>query len=470
MVEQYIPQPDDSILGIITPKEPFVFQPTIVEPTPEQVSEALNQVKPTTVEENFDIEKLLRTKIRSSSNHAFFIVDLGVLRQQVERWRSLMPRVEMFYAIKCNPNPVMLKVLVSMGVNFDCASMSEIKTVMRLGVTPDRIIFANPCKLASHIAFARTARVKMTTFDNEDELRKIKRIFPAARLVLRIATDDSAAAHSRLSVKFGARESEWANLIKVAKDLKLRLIGVSFHVGSGCSDAKAYELALRASRKVFDMAAEAGFKMELLDIGGGFPGTDTGVPTFQQIADVVNPTLASLFPENIRVIAEPGRYVAMRTHTLAVTIHGRRITPEQRIYYVDDGVYGSLSCIVWDHQKPTPIPLARNAHERPHHPSTIFGPTCDSIDCIGKDLNLPEMQIGEWFYFRDMGAYTAASACQFNGFLTERFFYVDSKQSASATGRGKRPATPLKDMIKQQPKVPKTQKPVVPPTARPPPQ
>ena len=120
----------------------------------------------------------------------------------------------------------MLKQLIGMGVNFDCASLSEIKTVMRLGVTPDRIIFANPCKLPSHIAFARTARVKMMTFDNEDELRKIKKIFPGARLVLRIATDDSAATHSRLSTKFGAKEAEWGNLIKVAKDLKLRLIGV----------------------------------------------------------------------------------------------------------------------------------------------------------------------------------------------------------------------------------------------------
>eukprot|EP00698_Gefionella_okellyi_P011862 TRINITY_DN3154_c0_g1_i2.p1 TRINITY_DN3154_c0_g1~~TRINITY_DN3154_c0_g1_i2.p1 ORF type:complete len:364 (-),score=49.74 TRINITY_DN3154_c0_g1_i2:149-1240(-) len=347
--------------------------------------------------------------------------------------------------MKCNPNPIILKELADMGVNFDCASLSEIRTVLRMGVAPNRVIFANPCKLPSHIEFARTARVKLTTFDNEDELRKVKRLFPAAHLVLRIATDDSGAKHSQLSAKFGAKETEWAGLIQLAKELNLRLVGVSFHVGSGQSDARAYELALRSAHRIFAMAAEVGFQLNLLDIGGGFPGVDSDTLNIHAIASIVNPLLAELFRDpSVRVIAEPGRYVVMRTHILAVNIYARRVTAAQHVYYVDDGVYGSLSCIVWDHQHPVPIPLARQTKQpcsqRATFRSTIFGPTCDSIDCIGKDMLLPEMDINEWFYFRDMGAYTAASACHFNGFLTDRFFYIDSQKPALLPARSKRGA------------------------------
>lgn len=365
----------------------------------------------------------------------FYVIDLGQLVQQYEQWTTLLPRVKPFYAVKCNPDPGLVKTLAHLGAGFDCASHGEIMQIISYGVEPSRIIMANPCKLPSHITGARNLGVSLFTFDNTDELAKIHRLYPQAELVLRILTDDS---HSlmRFGSKFGAPPSSWSKIFKMARDLGMNIVGLSFHVGSGCMSPVAFTEALRRARSAFDLAERFGFRLGLLDIGGGFPGSDEDGVCFSDIARAIGPVLDELFPLHVRVIGEPGRYLAHSTHTLACSVYARRyIDPEMTaevpgadsdlryLYYINDGVYGSFNCIFFDHAHPTPIPLRRK-ERAPQHKCKIFGPTCDSMDVVAADLELPELKVGDWIYFENMGAYTTSAASRFNGFKTSHFYYI----------------------------------------------
>jgi len=360
-------------------------------------------------------------------------VDLSFLFKQHRQWEELLPRVEPFYAIKCNPDKAFLEVLASLGTGFDCASKEEIRLVKECGVANSKIIYANPCKSRTHILKAREEGVKMMTFDNLDELKKIHKLYREAELVLRILPDDS---HSlmKFGSKFGAPQEIWEELLQEARELDLNVIGVSFHVGSGCYDAIAFSNTLHLARQLFDFGEKFGFKFTLLDIGGGYPGCSNVTPSFAQIANVIRPLLDELFPSSVRVISEPGRYYAASTTTFVTSIHSRRLffdelNSKSFKYYIGDGVYGSFNCIFFDHAQPLPSMVFPSNEESQNgdkgiFKSTIFGPTCDSMDKIAENIFLPELKVGEWIYFPDFGAYTTAAASSFNGFDKSNSFYI----------------------------------------------
>jgi ornithine decarboxylase len=208
----------------------------------------------------------------------FYIVDLGVVASQLERWRAALPRVIPYYAVKCNPDPVIVQTLALLGCSFDCASRGEISLVQNVSAElpddvpkPD-IIFANPCKGRAHIIDAVCRGVQYMTFDNVAEIHKCASVSKRIKLVLRIFADDSGS-QIQLSTKFGAPRQHWNKLLVEAKQAGLEVVGVSFHVGCGCRDVTRYEMALRDAKEVFEMARrDFGFEMRILDIGGGFPG------------------------------------------------------------------------------------------------------------------------------------------------------------------------------------------------------
>lgn len=226
-------------------------------------------------------------------------------------------------AIKCNPDPYVLRLLAALGTGFDCASNGEIAKVLEIGVEPSRVIFANPCKATSFIRSAAKAGVDMMTFDNTDELYKTARTHPNAQLVLRILTDDSKSL-CRLGLKFGAPLVTVPALLQKAKELNLNVVGVSFHVGSGCYDSSAFSDAVMRARTAFDMGKEAGYDFSLLDIGGGFEDA-----TFEATASILTEALHRYFPnrQNIRIIAEPGRYYVSKAFSLAANVIARRASP-----------------------------------------------------------------------------------------------------------------------------------------------
>jgi len=302
-------------------------------------------------------------------DEAFYFIDLGTVVRKYKQWLSLLPRVTPFYAIKCNPNPAIIKTLGSLGVNFDCASRTEIQQVLGAGFESNRIIYANPTKMKSHITFAKGSGVELMTFDNKDELTKIAECYPAAKLLLRIITDDSQSV-CRFSTKFGAPLGQTKQLLRAAKDLGLDVVGISFHVGSGCMSVLSFGAAIESAHRVFQEATEVGYDFTMLDLGGGWPGTDDGTVTFPDIANFIRPIIDEKFPPHVQVIAEPGRYFVAESHTLVVNVFAKRvIEPENSecqksfLYYVNDGVYQSFNCIFFDHLHPTPLVFAPNGRE-----------------------------------------------------------------------------------------------------------
>jgi len=365
----------------------------------------------------------------NQSERAFYIIDLGELTNSFSNWMRCLPDVHPYYAIKCNPNPVILEALAALGANFDCASENEIKTIIEITKDPTRIIFANPCKMSSQIRYARANDVDMMTFDCEEELYKIKLYHPYAKLILRLAVDDSNSI-CKFNKKFGCKLEQVEELLTIAKTLKLAVVGFSFHVGSGCKSVNNFYDAISDCRKAADVAKKLGISVEIIDIGGGFPGTDR-VIKFEDIAKRVNDGIQDFFADDlnenkIRFIAEPGRYFAESTHTLVLNVIGKKKMMDEKgeiiVYYLNDGIYGSFGCIYFDHNNPTILPF--NERDGKLNRSRLFGPTCDSIDLIADEIMLPELAIGEWCYVENFGSYTIASSSNFNGFKTSIFKYI----------------------------------------------
>lgn len=365
----------------------------------------------------------------NQSERAFYIIDLGELTNSFSNWMRCLPDVHPYYAIKCNPNPVILEALAALGANFDCASENEIKTIIEITKDPTRIVFANPCKMSSQIRYARANDVDMMTFDCEEELYKIKLYHPYAKLILRLAVDDSNSI-CKFNKKFGCKLEQVEELLTIAKTLKLAVVGFSFHVGSGCKSVNNFYDAISDCRKAADVAKKLGISVEIIDIGGGFPGTDR-VIKFEDIAKRVNDGIQEFFADDlsenkIRFIAEPGRYFAEATHTLVLNVIGKKKMVDEKgeiiVYYLNDGIYGSFGCIYFDHNNPTILPF--NERDGKLNRSRLFGPTCDSIDLIADEIMLPELAIGEWCYVENFGSYTIASSSNFNGFKTSIFKYI----------------------------------------------
>ncbi|GFR47866.1 hypothetical protein Agub_g9675, partial [Astrephomene gubernaculifera] len=380
---------------------------------------------------------------------SIYVVDLASPFRLFKAWRAALPRVHPFYAVKCYPEPAILRLLVALGAGFDCASRGELDMMLRMGVPRERIIFAHPCKRGCDFRYAREHGIEFTTFDTLSELQKIAEQDPGMRLVLRIRADDPGA-RVPLGLKYGAEVGEAGGLLAAARQLGLSVCGVSFHVGSAAKDLATFSNAIENARKVFDQATALGYHMELLDIGGGFTGRfdSAGNVMFGDIARTINAALAQHFSPggpmgHVRVIAEPGRYFAETSSTLLTVVIGQRDRAVaggggvHKDYWLTDGLYGSFNCIVYDGQNPeyrivrSPLlpplePPSPSSSPAPTFPSTLWGPTCDSADVVYKDVALPQLRNGDWLLWPNAGAYTVAGACDFNGieFTTPIKVYV----------------------------------------------
>jgi len=373
---------------------------------------------------------------------AFFVVDLADVIKKHKKWTALFPRIKPFYAVKCHDNLPVMELLASLGAGFDCASKNEIMKVLGLGVSPDRIIYANPCKQQNMIQYASRVGVELMTFDNEVELQKVKANFPSAKLVLRILAPKTEKVQSQLGNKFGCLPADVKPLLVKAKNLGLDVVGISYHVGSGCYELGVYAAAIELAARAFETAKEVGYAFTILDVGGGFPGNSDARITVEEIADVMTPALDTYFPEGcgVEIISEPGRFFVASAMSLTTQVIAKRAVARDLggmrepttddepayMYYVNDGVYGSFNCIMFDHAAPQPV-LLGNHDESMLYTSSIFGPTCDSIDLIIRDHLMPEIQVGDWVTFPNMGAYTVAAGSQFNGMPPPRMYYVSTQ-------------------------------------------
>ena len=366
---------------------------------------------------------------KKKGEQSFILVDLGDIIRQFHKWKKNLPRIIPYYAIKCNPCPIIIELLDKLGCYFDCASQQEILKTINLGVNSKKIIFANPCKPVDYIKFSRSNDVDLLVVDSCYELFKIKLYHPEAEILVRIQVDDSKSI-CKFNCKFGVELENVKEILETGKTLNLNIVGVSFHVGSGCEDAQVYWTALSECKKVFDIAKSLNITMNLIDIGGGFPGTLDSKVSFESMAEVINNGINEIFSadECIKFIAEPGRYFVASSHTLVCSIINKKEkinkeTGEKLItYYLSDGVYKSFSNTIFDYAKPIFIPF--NERNEKTYRSILYGESCDSLDIITHECQLPSLAIGESIVVPNMGAYTTASSTEFNGFYKAELYFI----------------------------------------------
>jgi len=363
-----------------------------------------------------------------------FIVDHDEIRKNYAQFKKYLPRVQAYYAVKAEPMPEIVKTLYKSGASFDVASMPEFMIVheyiknmpnkKRLAWIWDKIIYANPIKPNETLKELDQYR-PLVTFDNLEEIHKIKKYAPHAGLCLRIRVPNTGAV-VELSSKFGASPGEAVDLILEAVKQGLGVEGLSFHVGSQTTNFENFVQAINIAADIFAEAKSRGYdKMNLLDIGGGFPAPyDASVKPFQELAKKINSELNRLFPDpKIEILAEPGRFMIATAGTSVVRINGKTVRDGKTCYYVNDGVYHTFSGIIFDHQHCHLFPFRKG---RKTEVCGVFGPTCDALDVISMSENLPtDLKLGELLYSPNMGAYSHASSTWFNGFPPAKVVHIN---------------------------------------------
>jgi ornithine decarboxylase len=339
------------------------------------------------------------------------VLDCDVIRHQYRALQQALPGVTLCYALKPLPHPAVVAELRDLGASFDVATTGEIRLVKAAGIEAARCIHTHPIKTDADIAAALRFGIRTFVADNPDEIEKFRRHRRRAELLLRISFRDPTAVVD-LSRKFGCEPAAVLHLLEFAHRLGVRVRGLSFHVGSQVGDPAKYVEAIGACRGIMEQARAHGHApLEVLDIGGGFPTGYRREPV--PIAEFCRPIRQALkkLPRGVQVLAEPGRFIAGPAGTAVARVVGRAQREGRWWYYLDDGMYGCYSGQLYDHAT---YPIEVPDRTGPEHPSVLAGPTCDSIDVVREDLMLPELELGDLVVGRLMGAYTWATATDFN--------------------------------------------------------
>ncbi|HLZ96616.1 MAG TPA: type III PLP-dependent enzyme [Steroidobacteraceae bacterium] len=339
-----------------------------------------------------------------------FVIDTARIRAQYRRLAGALPQVDLHYALKPLPHAAVIHALLGEGAFFDLATNGEIDLVRRAGVPPKRCIHTHPIKRDGDIRNALAYGVDTFVIDNPDELRKFVKYRGRASLLIRVSFR-SPDAVCDLSKKFGCAPDAVAGLLELAAELRIKIVGLSFHVGSQALDPGMYVHAINVCRELMNLASQYDQRLGILDIGGGFPvGYNGNSVPIEDYCEPIRRALGLLAP-GLRVIAEPGRYIAAPAAIAVSSVMGRALRDDRWWYYLDDGMYGSYSGQIYDHAKYRVEALAAPGVT---YSSVLAGPTCDSIDIVREAVDLPKLAVGDLIVGREMGAYTWASASDFN--------------------------------------------------------
>ena len=377
------------------------------------------------------IAKSLLQKLAKKHGTPLFVIDHDELRKNYRDFRRHLPRVQVYFAVKANSDPAIVRTLFKEGASFDVASMPEFmivhENIKHLSAKKrqewiwDKIIYANPTKPTETLEELNQYK-PLVTFDNRGEIHKIKQHAPDAGLALRLKVPNTGAM-VELSSKFGATPGEAVDLILEADKQGLVVEGISFHVGSQTTNFDNYVQALSLTAAIFKEAEARGYtKMNLLDIGGGFPAPyDATVRPLKELAKIINTEIDRLFPKHIQVLAEPGRFLVASAGYAISKIIGKAVRDGKTSYYINDGVYHTYSGVIFDHCK---YPI-KSFQRGPTSLCSVFGPTCDALDVVSMAENLPDLERDDFVYSVNIGAYSHASATYFNGFPPAKVVHVN---------------------------------------------
>jgi len=358
------------------------------------------------------------------------VIDHETIRRNYASFKRHLPKVQAYYAVKANPAPEIVRTLYRAGGSFDVASLPEFMLVYanvrrlparaRQDFVWDKIVYANPIKPQETLAVLDRYR-PLVTYDNPAELEKLKQHAPRAGLLLRLRVPNTGSM-VELSSKFGCDPGDAADLVDEAFRVGLVVEGLSFHVGSQCTNFENFVQAINMAAAVRNEAKSRGHDLKILDIGGGFPVPyDRHVKPISALARKINAEIARLFPPDIEILAEPGRYLVATAATSVARVIGKAVRDGRPSYYIDDSVYHTYSGIIFDHCQ-----YGVKAFKRgPTEISAVFGQTCDGLDTISRSENLPALEIGDLVYSENIGAYSNASATWFNGFPPAKVVHVN---------------------------------------------
>src|SRR3954451_15447393 len=357
------------------------------------------------------------------------VIDHDAIRENYAAFKKHLPKVQCYFAVKANAEPAIVRTLYEAGASFDVASLPEFMLVYEnIKHLPakaqqdfiwDKIIYANPTKPKETLQ-ALDKYKPLVTYDNLTELKKIKQYAPQAGVVLRLRVPNTGSM-VELSSKFGCDPGEAVDLIVEAFGLGLVVEGISFHVGSQCTNFQNFVQALDMSAAVMKEAKSRGHEIKILDIGGGFPAPyDKHVKPFSGLAKKINAEIERLFSRDIQILAEPARFLVATAATSVARIIGKAVRDGKPCYYIDDGVYHTFSGIIFDHCQYHLKAFKAGRTEI----CAVFGQTCDGLDTISQSEELPDLEIDDLVYSENIGAYSNASATWFNGFPPAKVVHI----------------------------------------------
>jgi len=375
-----------------------------------------------------DLDRQALRQLAQIHGTPLLVLNLRQVDEQYRRLQAALPGVKLFYAVKALAHPALLMRLNQLGGHFDLATAGEVNMVRDLGIVAERCIHTHPIKKDSEIREALDFGCTRFVVDNLAEVDKFTPYRDRVQLIVRVSYRSQDAVVD-LSRKFGCALEELPELLAHALAQGLTIHGLSFHVGSQSSSPAAHVKAVEASIEA--MAAFSEIDWRWLDIGGGFPVSyQTPVMEIEDFCAPIREALAQV-PQGVEVWAEPGRYIAAPSMVELLSVMGRARRGTRMWYYLDDGVYGALSGQIYDHAL-YPICLLE-AREGELKPSVLAGPTCDSIDVIDEDIDLPDLQLGDILVARMMGAYTLASATEFNFYPKPQVVVVEDLSQSPDT-------------------------------------
>ncbi|WP_127470073.1 type III PLP-dependent enzyme [Thiomicrorhabdus aquaedulcis] len=370
--------------------------------------------------EQFDRASL--TDLVAKHETPFMVLDLEEIDYQYKSLQAALPGVQLFYALKALSHPELIKRLKKLGSSFDLATIGEVELVESLGIKGNQCIHTHPIKKDKEIARALEFGCTRFVVDNVEEMKKFYKYAGQVELIIRVSFRSRQAVVD-LSRKFGCALEELPILVEMAQQNGIDVVGLSFHVGSQSLSPMTQVNAIRSS--IAAMKVMNNVKWKFLDIGGSFPVSyqEAVLP----IADFCAPVMEALseLPEGVEVFAEPGRFISAPSMIEVVSIVGKAKRGARMWYYLDDGVYGGFSGQMFDHAIYPLAPLKPFDPTGVFLPSVLAGPTCDSVDVIAEDIELPEMEIGDILIGKQMGAYTLASATEFNYYPKPKVIVVE---------------------------------------------
>ncbi len=348
-------------------------------------------------------------------------IDLERLRGNYrDVMRIFGERLEIYYAVKANRDPRVLRTVLEEGGGLDVASMTEVKLGIEAGCAPERMVFSNPIKAPWEIEMAYGLGIRMFAADSDVEIAKLAKLAPGCDVYARIDVPNKGSVWP-LSGKFGVEKHEAKHLLVEAKRAGLHPVGVTFHVGSQCLNPENWAFAIDYCKEVFDACAAEGIALTLLNLGGGLPAMEkmTNPPPVDEIGRGIMERIGRLFDPSVRVLIEPGRHLVATAGTLTATVIGEAVRRGENWIYLDIGVYNGLMEI---HEK-FPYEVRTDHEDRERRAYVLAGPTCDSVDVIFNDITLPRLALGDKVHFMNAGAYTTGYD-RYNGFDFPHVLYV----------------------------------------------